>query len=81
MSAGSWTAVWSFATPTDDVTGLELEYGNDGVKIRVFMVDQFLYLDAQDEDERVLTPSAVQGEKVPPIEEPPDPFSDGPSET
>lgn len=70
------TAVWSFATPTPDVAALESAYGNEPVPIRIFWIDEQRYLTADEEDVRILTPSTVQGDKVPPSEEPPDPFDD-----
>lgn len=70
------TAVWSFATPTATVEALEAASGNAGVPLRIFLVDQQQFMTATDEAERVLTPSGVPQTKVPPIDEPPDPFED-----
>lgn len=70
------TAVWSFATPTPEVAALVSAYGNEPVPIRIFWIDEQRYLTADEEDVRILTPSTVQGDKVPPSEEPPDPFDD-----
>lgn len=70
------TAVWSFATPTQAVLELEALSGNEGVPLRIFLVDQQQYMTAADEAERILTPSGVPQTKVPPIDEPPDPFED-----
>jgi hypothetical protein len=68
------SAVWSFATPATTVAALELAYGSEGVPLRIFLVDEARYMTADEAEERILTPSTVPVPKVPPIDEPPDPF-------
>ena len=69
------TAVWTFATPSSDVHDLVLESGHQGVEIRIYLIDEVRFLSASEEDERLLTPSTVKGDKLPPMDEPPDPFA------
>ena len=70
------TRVWSFATPTEDVVDLQSAAGDLGVKLRIFLVDELRFLTLLEEEERILTPTTIPTEKIPPIDEPPDPFGD-----
>lgn len=70
------TRVWSFATPTEDVVDLQTAAGDLGVKLRIFLVDDLRFLTLLEEEERILTPTTIPTEKIPPIDEPPDPFGD-----
>ena len=68
------TAVWAFATPVSDVTALQTIHGDQGVPVRVHLLDEALTLGKKAERERSVSPTTVKGDKLPPSELPPDPF-------
>lgn len=68
------TSVWSFATAGGDVTELQNQGSGDTVELDIYVLDWLRIMTFLEEEERVLTPSAVDTEKVPPMEEPPNPF-------